>query len=58
MTYTADASTFPSTRDAWMQVAQGRIRNIDIVGGNHYLAGQPKQVTKVADSIAAWANAL
>jgi pimeloyl-ACP methyl ester carboxylesterase len=58
MTYTGDASTFPSTRDAWMAAAEGRIRNIDIRGGNHYLAGQPRQVTEVADAIAAWADAL
>lgn len=57
-TYTGDASTFPSTRDAWMQAAHGRIRNIDIVGGNHYLAGQPEQVVEVADAIADWANGL
>lgn len=53
-TYTADQSTFPSTRDAWMQAGGARIRNIDIVGGNHYLAGQPELVTQVADEMAAW----
>jgi hypothetical protein len=31
-----------------------RIRNVDIRGGNHYLAGQPALVQQVADSIAAW----
>lgn len=34
-TYTADPSTFPSTRDAWMKAGGERIRNVDIVGGNH-----------------------
>ncbi|WP_338771926.1 alpha/beta hydrolase [Massilia sp. METH4] len=57
-TYTGDASTFPSTRDAWLQAAPGRIRNIDILGGNHYLAGQPEQVMEVADAIAVWAHGL
>lgn len=57
-TYTADASTFPSTRDAWMRAATGRIRNVDIVGGNHYLAGQPDLVTQVADEMAQWMNNL
>lgn len=57
-TYTADASTFPSTRDAWLGTAPGRIRNIDIRGANHYLAGQQKQVAEVADAIAAWADAI
>jgi len=56
LTYTADQSTFPSTRDAWLAAGAGRIRNVDIVGGNHYLAGQPKLVQEVADAIAGWAE--
>ncbi|VWX59796.1 conserved hypothetical protein [Burkholderiales bacterium 8X] len=58
LTYTADQSTFPSTRAAWMQAGGERIRNVDIVGGNHYLAGQPELVPKAADAIAEWAHAL
>ncbi|MFZ9335979.1 MAG: alpha/beta hydrolase, partial [Burkholderiaceae bacterium] len=57
-TYTADSSTFPSTRDAWLQAGGPRIRNIDITGGNHYLAGQPALVEQVADAMAAWMHAL
>lgn len=57
-TYTADASTFPSTRDAWLAAAQGRIRNIDVRGGNHYLSGQPELVEQVADELAGWAKGL
>jgi pimeloyl-ACP methyl ester carboxylesterase len=57
-TYTADASTFPSTRDAWLAAAAGRIRNVDVKGGNHYLSGQPGLVEQVADELAAWARAL
>ena len=53
-TYTGDQSTFPSTRDAWMQAGGARIRNVDIKGGNHYLAGQPSLVTQVADEMATW----
>jgi len=53
-TYTADQSTFPSTRDAWCRAAAGRIRNVDIAGGNHYLAGQPQLVEQVADAMAEW----
>lgn len=53
-TYTADASTFPSTRDLWMNAAQGRIENVDVTGGNHYLAGQPALVRQVADVTADW----
>jgi hypothetical protein len=51
-TYTADASTFPSTRDAWLRAGGGRIRQVDIPGGNHYLSGQPALVEQVADSMA------
>jgi pimeloyl-ACP methyl ester carboxylesterase len=58
LTYTADQSTFPSTRDAWMAAGGARIRNVDIVGGNHYLAGQPALVPRAADAIAEWAHAL
>jgi hypothetical protein len=58
LTYTGDQSTFPSTRDAWMAAGDARIRNVDIVGGNHYLAGQPELVLRAADAIAEWAHAL
>ena len=53
-TYTADQSTFPSTRAAWLAAGGDRIRNIDIAGGNHYLAGQPELVQQVADAMAGW----
>jgi pimeloyl-ACP methyl ester carboxylesterase len=58
LTYTADASTFPSTRQAWLEAARGRIRNVDVKGGNHYLSGQPDLVEQVADEMAAWMRAL
>lgn len=57
-TYTADNSTFPSTRDAWLAAGGGRIRNVDVKGGTHYLAGQPQLVAQVADEMAAWMLAL
>lgn len=53
-TYTADASTFPSTRDAWLRAGGERIRNVDIPGGNHYLSGQPVLVEQVGDAMAEW----
>ena len=58
LTYTADQSTFPSTRDAWLAAGAGRIRNVDIVGGDHYLAGRADLQARVADEIAAFAEAL
>lgn len=54
LTHTADQSTFPSTRDTWLHAAAGRIRNVDIKGGNHYLAGQPELVEQAANEIAGW----
>ena len=58
LTYTADQSTFPSTRDAWLAAGGDRIRNVDIGGGDHYLAGRPDLQSRVADEIAAFAEAL
>ncbi|MBC7437997.1 MAG: alpha/beta fold hydrolase [Bdellovibrionales bacterium] len=61
-TYTADQSTFPSTRDAWLAARggaeAGAIRHVNIQGGNHYLAGQPELVAQVADQMAAWMQTL
>lgn len=54
-TYTADQSTFPSTRDAWLQAGGVRVQHLDIRGGNHYLAGQPALVEQTADALAQWA---
>ncbi len=53
-TYTADQSTFPSTRDAWLASGGARVVAFDVRGGNHYLAGQPQLVVEVADQVAAW----
>ena len=39
--HTADASTFPSTRDAWLQAAGPRAVHHALVGGTHYLQDQP-----------------
>lgn len=57
-TYTADPSTFPSTREAWLRAGGDRIRNVDIRGGNHYLSGQAELVEQVADAMAGWILAL
>jgi len=58
LTYTADQSTFPSTGDAWLAAAPARIRNVDILGGDHYLASRPDLQMRVADEIAVFAAAL
>lgn len=58
LTYTADQSTFPSTRDAWLAAGGAGIRNVDIVGGNHYLAGQPALVETAADAIADFCHSI
>lgn len=58
LNYSADQSTFPSTRDAWLSAAPGRVASVDIRGANHYLAGQPALVEQVADHIAHFAQGL
>ncbi len=58
LTHTADQSTFPSTRDAWLAAGGARVRNVDLVGGTHYLSGQSELVARSADEIAAFAMSL
>jgi hypothetical protein len=58
LTYCADQSVFPSTVKLWMDAAAGRIRNVDIHGGDHYLIGRPDLVDQVADEIAAFAGTI
>ncbi|MBA3478854.1 MAG: alpha/beta hydrolase [Lautropia sp.] len=58
LTYRADQSVFPSTVRLWLDAAAGRIRNVDIQGGDHYLIGRPDLVDRVADEVAAFAGTL
>ena len=58
LTYCADQSVFPSTVRLWMDSAAGRIRNVDIHGGDHYLVGRPDLVDQVAAEMAAFAETL
>ena len=58
LTYRADQSVFPSTVRQWLAAAPGRIRNVDIHGGDHYLIGRPDLVSRVADEMAAFAGTL
>lgn len=50
--HTADASTFPSDHDAWARAAVGRLQRFRLVGGTHYLSGQPALVDRLADRVA------
>ncbi len=56
LTHSADQSTFPSTRDAWLAAGGARIRNVDLPGGNHYLSGQPGLIERTAAEIAVFAE--
>ncbi|WP_375779411.1 alpha/beta hydrolase family protein [Bradyrhizobium sp. ma5] len=56
--HTADGSTFPSTRDAWLNAAGARGVLHALKMGNHYLSGQPHLVAEMADRILAWAEVL
>lgn len=58
LTYCADQSVFPSTVQRWLGAAPGRVRNVDIHGGDHYLIGRPDLVEQVADEMAAFAGTL
>jgi len=58
LTYCADQSVFPSTVDLWRTAAGGRIRNVDIHEGDHYLVGRSDLVARVADELAAFAQSL
>ena len=49
---------FPRARDAWLAAGGDRIENVDIARGDHYLAGRPDLQMRVADEIAAFAEAL
>ncbi len=52
--HTADASTFPSTRDAWLEAAGTRARHHVLRGGTHYLENQPELIEETADRIVAF----
>ncbi|WJF92105.1 alpha/beta hydrolase [Paraburkholderia bonniea] len=54
MTHTADGSTFPSTAQAWREAAPGRLSEVEVKGGNHYLSGQPELVRLSADAFHDW----
>jgi hypothetical protein len=58
LTHCADQSVFPSTVALWMEAAPGRIRNVDIHEGDHYLTGRPDLVARIADEMAAFARTL
>ena len=49
--HTADASTFPSTRDAWLQAAGNRAQHHALRGGTHYLENQPALIEETTDRI-------
>jgi hypothetical protein len=48
----------PSTRAAWLAAGGDRISNVDIIGGDHYLADRVDLQMRVADEIAAFAAKL
>jgi hypothetical protein len=56
--YTADGSIFPSDIKAWSRACSGREEFHRIVGGNHYLLGQPELVMQTADLVAEWTGRL
>ncbi|MGD9945346.1 MAG: alpha/beta hydrolase family protein [Burkholderiaceae bacterium] len=56
--HTADASVVPVMNELWASAAPGRIVRHPLVGGTHYLAGQPKLVEETVTVIRDWAARL
>ena len=52
--HTADASVVPAMNALWLSRTPGRITRHDLVGGTHYLAGQPDKVRETVEVIASW----
>lgn len=52
--HTADQSTYPSTREAWIAAARGRVTHVPVKNGDHYLVRQPELIVFSADVIADW----
>ncbi|MBN9428263.1 MAG: alpha/beta hydrolase [Burkholderiales bacterium] len=55
--HTADGSVFPSTIARWSRAAEGRVENLQLKGGNHYLKGQEHLVAQAAAAMADWMSA-
>lgn len=56
--HTADASVFPSDIAEWAEAAGTRLESHRLIGGNHYLAGQPQLVADLADRLTAFSQDL
>lgn len=56
--HTADASVVPAMNALWVSRTPGRITRHELVGGTHYLKGQPEKVRETVDVITAWARNL
>ncbi|MDP9878009.1 pimeloyl-ACP methyl ester carboxylesterase [Variovorax boronicumulans] len=54
--HTADASVVPAMNALWVSRTPGRIVRHTLVGGTHYLAGQPEKVRETVQVIASWAQ--
>jgi hypothetical protein len=56
--HTADSSVFPSDNEVWSQATRNLVARHKLLGGNHYLAGQPALVEELAEFFAAFASRL
>lgn len=52
--HTADASVVPAMNALWISRTPDRITRHTVVGGTHYLAGQPEKVRETVDVVSAW----
>lgn len=56
--FTADESSFPSTRDLWMSALGRRAAFHAVKGADHYIKGRPELLAEAADVIADWVHKL
>lgn len=55
---TADESSYPSTRDLWLEAFGDRVTSAAVRGADHYMKGRPDLVAQTADLIADWLHKL
>jgi hypothetical protein len=55
--YSGDGGVYPSDVALWSEAGGARVENRVLVGGTHYLAGQPDLLSRVADWVADWSKA-
>ncbi len=53
--HTADASVVPAMNELWVEPCGQRLTRHTLLGGTHYLAGQPDKVAETVEVLRTWA---